>query len=90
MPRTKEQEAAYQKIYQPKYRAERLLARMMSSKIDLRYAPRQVPYIIPEMEQCFFKGDIEPQVCSHFGCGKTLSLEEGRFGNKCINHSIKK
>lgn len=28
----------------------------------------------------------EPRFCRVFGCGKQLSLEELRFGNKCINH----
>src|SRR5690242_7331119 len=30
----------------------------------------------------------EPKVCSHFGCGKKLSLREELFGSKCIDHSI--
>lgn len=28
----------------------------------------------------------EPEVCSDFGCGKRLSLQERLFGNKCIRH----
>jgi len=30
----------------------------------------------------------EPEVCSHFGCGRTLTNQEKLFGNKCIHHSI--
>lgn len=32
--------------------------------------------------------DHDHHVCSHFGCGRKLSLEEQRYGNKCISHSI--
>lgn len=32
--------------------------------------------------------DPEPEICSHFGCGRKLSLREKLFGNKCVNHSI--
>ena len=31
----------------------------------------------------------EPNICSHFGCGRTLSIREKLFGNKCINHNQK-
>lgn len=29
----------------------------------------------------------EPHNCTHFGCGRTLSIREQLFGSKCINHS---
>lgn len=35
-----------------------------------------------------FDENPEPEICSHFGCGRKLSLREKLFGNKCINHSI--
>jgi hypothetical protein len=28
----------------------------------------------------------EPVICSHFGCGKTLTMQENLFGKKCIDH----
>ena len=27
--------------------------------------------------------------CTHFGCGKELTIREQLFGSKCIHHSIK-
>jgi len=40
-----------------------------------------------EPTQLNFKGTDpdEPRCCETFGCGKQLSLEESRFGNKCVN-----
>ena len=35
-------------------------------------------------------GPGEEIICKHFGCGKTLSLQEQRFGNRCVNHPIKR
>lgn len=26
------------------------------------------------------------KICSHFGCGKHLTLQESLFGDRCINH----
>lgn len=36
-----------------------------------------------------FRGsDIdEPKVCNVFGCARELSLEEQRFGDKCVSHN---
>mgnify|MGYP003406063658 FL=1 len=34
--------------------------------------------------------NTEPEICSHFGCGRTLTNQEKLFGNKCIHHSINK
>lgn len=31
----------------------------------------------------------EPVICSHFGCGRTLSQREQMFGQRCIHHSEK-
>lgn len=31
---------------------------------------------------------IEPEVCKVFGCGKQLSLQESRCGDRCREHSI--
>ena len=31
-----------------------------------------------------FRGTDEQIYCSHFGCGKILTLQEQLFGNKCI------
>lgn len=45
------------------------------------------PLVIPPTMINFKGMDIdEPQVCSHFGCSKHLSLEELRFGSKCVHH----
>lgn len=35
------------------------------------------------------KKEQDPFICKEFGCGKHLSLEESRYGNKCIGHSGK-
>lgn len=32
-------------------------------------------------------GDVEPEICKHFGCGTKLTRREKLFGNKCIKHS---
>ena len=32
----------------------------------------------------------EPRYCSTFGCGKELSLDESRFGGKCVHCQNKK
>lgn len=39
-------------------------------------------------EGMYFRGadNDEPAKCSYFGCGLTLTLQEQRFGNRCINH----
>jgi hypothetical protein len=43
-----------------------------------------------EIENSFgsrsFRGSSE-QCCSHFGCGKTLTVQEKLYGGKCIHHS---
>ena len=31
----------------------------------------------------------EPEICSHFSCGRTLTPQEKLFGDKCINHNHK-
>lgn len=32
----------------------------------------------------------EPAVCKHFGCGKHLSLEESKYGDRCREHSVER
>lgn len=32
---------------------------------------------------------IEPEICTIFGCGRTLSDREKLFGKRCIHHSAK-
>lgn len=43
--------------------------------------------IEPSVNQ--FNGDDDRQ-CSHFGCGRILTLQEALAGNKCINHTGEK
>lgn len=32
----------------------------------------------------------EPVCCSHFGCGRTLTLQEQLAGDRCVNHQRRK
>lgn len=32
--------------------------------------------------------EVEYPVCSHFGCGRTLTPQESLYGNRCQTHSI--
>lgn len=43
-----------------------------------------------ELHQYMIKYIIEPVMCNEFGCGKHLTLEEGRYGNRCVQHLEKK
>lgn len=45
---------------------------------------------LPDLEMNIVQMKGEPEICKSFGCGKHLTLEEIRFGDKCREHSIKK
>ncbi len=93
--KTKEERLALRRAYQDAYRIrmreERAnrIKRKINSIVDPRYIAMVINPIPKELEQCFFKGDIEHVCCSVWGCGRTLTPTELLFGNKCINHSIK-
>jgi len=40
-----------------------------------------------ELRRMMAAGPGEPEVCMHFGCGKTLTLQERLCGKKCAEHS---
>ncbi len=44
----------------------------------------------PTMKNFAGTDELEPAVCSVFGCKNHLSLEERRFGNICIHHQKQK
>lgn len=59
----------------------------ITSEIDNSYLIEQVhkyPETIP------MHVVPEPRTCSHFGCGKTLSLTEALCGDRCIDHQGRK
>ena len=78
--------------YSQGYRDTKKLAKKLKTdKAPLRNVKIQFIKSVEPTKDQFEGTDIEePQRCSQFGCGKKLSLEEQRFGNKCINHQTKK
>lgn len=41
------------------------------------------------LEEIRFDTKGEPEICRHFGYGKSLTMEESRFGNTCADHNKK-
>lgn len=48
-----------------------------------RYDPLVVP---PSIENFTGTDELEPLVCSRFGCRKKLTHEESLYGSLCIHH----
>jgi len=77
----------YQKEYHSRYRLERKADRLERERL------KKEPPLVEVVRQI----DYNPHIyrgsgsitCSHFGCGRELSITEQLFGKKCIHHSIK-
>lgn len=76
------------RIYSEMHRAKKKELREKSRKNQPEYD--FTTWLIASVKPTIlnFRGNDEeqPQVCDYFGCSQHLSLEEKRFGNRCINH----
>ena len=84
MANTAEAVKAYQKEYNRRYKLERKLDR--EEREALRNEVQEAIPIVRIFIAPVYKGMAE-QCCSHFGCGRSLSITEQLYGSKCINHS---
>lgn len=55
-------------------------------KITRKIVAAPILEAVPEIDEMIL--EIEEICCEDFGCGKTLSMTEKLFGNKCQHHSI--
>lgn len=82
----RERRLAYHLRYNKGYKKVKRTRQRTTADIEIVLIPNN-PFKTypPEIEERFFKGNIEIK-CAYFGCCKTLNLIESLAGKFCVHH----